>query len=55
MAGTFNAWDNGAAPLADPDGDGVWETRLDVPSGRQAYKFVVNGSDWFTDETAPAF
>ncbi|MBZ0269517.1 hypothetical protein K8I85_15290 [bacterium] len=55
VAGTFNGWDNGKAPLADADGDGVWEGTLDVPAGRQSYKFVVNGSDWFTDETATSF
>lgn len=55
VAGTFNGWDSGKAPMADPDDDGVWEAVLDVPAGRQAYKFVVNGSDWFTDETAPDF
>ena len=55
VAGTFNGWDSGKAPLADPDGDGVWEAVLDVPAGRQAYKFVVNGNDWFTDETATQF
>lgn len=52
VAGTFNGWDSGKAPMTDPDGDGVWETVLDVPAGRQSYKFVVNGNDWFTDETA---
>jgi len=55
VAGTFNGWDSAKAPMADPDGDGVWEVVLDVPAGRQAYKFVVNGNDWFTDETAAGF
>jgi 1,4-alpha-glucan branching enzyme len=55
VAGSFNDWSTGAARLADPDRDGLWEATLDLPSGRHEYKFVVNGGDWHTDETAAEF
>lgn len=55
VAGTFNGWNSVAAPLGDADGDGLWEATLQVPEGTQQYKFVVNGTDWFTDEFATQF
>jgi glycosidase len=55
VAGTFNGWDPKANPLADADQDGIWELALDVAPGRHEYKFVVNGDQWFTDETAADF
>lgn len=55
VAGTFNGWSTSATPMEDRDGDGVFETVFRLPPGRQAYKFVVDGSNWITDETASAF
>ena len=52
VAGTMNGWDAGATPMADKDGDGVWETTLNLDPGRYEYKFVVNGDQWFTDDFA---
>lgn len=52
VAGTFNDWNSTANAMTDADGDGVWTTALDVPAGRQMYKFVVNGTDWHEDRTA---
>ncbi len=54
-AGTFNGWNAAANPLKDDDKDGVWEATLDLEPGRVEYKFVVNGDQWFTDETAADF
>jgi cyclomaltodextrinase / maltogenic alpha-amylase / neopullulanase len=55
VAGSFNGWNATANPLADPDKDGVWEAKLDLPAGKVEYKFVVNGDQWFTDESAADF
>lgn len=51
-AGEFNGWNQGATPLADPDGDGVWEATLRVAAGRYPYKFVVDGN-WIPDPGNP--
>jgi len=55
VAGSFNEWNLAAHPMAGPDADGLWKTRVDIPAGTHQYKFVVNGDQWFTDETAAAF
>ena len=50
VAGSFNNWNNGAHPMSDPDGDGVWEAAVqNLPRGRIQYKFVINGDRWITD------
>ena len=41
VAGSFNGW-NGS-PLADSNGDDVWETTLMIPAGGHTYRFLVNG------------
>jgi arabinogalactan endo-1,4-beta-galactosidase len=41
LAGDFNAWQPQAAPLADPDGDGIWAAPHDLAQGNHSYKFVV--------------
>ncbi len=55
VAGDFNGWNTTANPLTDDNKDGVWEAKLDLPPGKILYKFVVNGSNWFTDESAADF
>ncbi len=55
VAGSFNGWDTGANPLSDADGDGLWSGTFDLAPGRTEYKFVVDGSQWITDETAADF
>jgi glycosidase len=55
VAGSFNGWNATANPLADDDKDGVWEAAFDLPAGRIEYKFVVNGDQWFTDDSAAEF
>lgn len=52
VAGSFNGWDAAASPMADGDGDGIFEATLEIADGSQMYKFVVNGDQWFTDEFA---
>ena len=52
VGGSFNGWNATANMLKDDDKDGVWSAEIELPPGRVEYKFVVNGDQWFTDETA---
>jgi hypothetical protein len=53
VAGTFNQWDRGAAPLVPAPG-GVWSVTLLLPAGEHQYTFVVDGERWVADPAAPA-
>jgi 1,4-alpha-glucan branching enzyme len=55
VAGTFNDWDMNASPLSGPDDAGLWKAVIDLPAGRYQYKFVIDGTDWITDESAAEF
>jgi len=54
VAGTFNQWDQTAAPLVPAGTDGVWTTTLALPVGQHQYAFVVDGRRWVADPAAPA-
>ncbi|HYK83028.1 MAG TPA: isoamylase early set domain-containing protein [Gemmatimonadales bacterium] len=54
VAGTFNHWDDGAAPLMPAGATGVWTTTLALPVGQHQYAFVVDGERWVADPAAPA-
>ena len=47
VAGTFNDWSPDATPL-QRGADGEWKTTLQLPSGHQEFKFVVDGR-WCCD------
>ena len=47
--GTFNGWCGGCAPMADPDGDNVWELAIYLPAGVYEYKFAYD--TWTGQET----
>ncbi len=52
LCGDFNQW----APIADPmkqQADGTWTLQRKLPAGRHAYKFLVDGAQWRTDEANP--
>lgn len=53
VAGTFNGWNNAKDPMSRGD-DGSYVLELDLPAGLHHYKFVVNGTHWLTDPSAPA-
>ena len=42
----FNGWK--AVPMTKDD-DGVWTVKVDLPTGKHAYKFLVDGKDWVMD------
>jgi AMP-activated protein kinase-like protein len=54
VAGTFNQWDQTAAPLVPAGTNGVWTTTLALPVGQHQYAFVVDGRRWIADPAAPA-
>jgi len=39
--------------MEDPDGDGIWERREPLGSGRYQYKFVVDEQNWKEDPNNP--
>ena len=41
-----NGWKAVAMKKGD---DGVWTTKVTLPAGTYAYKFLVNGKDWVFD------
>lgn len=43
LNGTFNNWCGSCTPMADPDGDGVWEVGVNLPPGSHEYKFTTEG------------
>jgi 1,4-alpha-glucan branching enzyme len=50
LVGDFNGWDTAAHPLSDPDGDGIWVTRVRLlPGSEYRYQFHVDGSRWMAD------
>lgn len=53
VVGDWNNWNLAAQPLADPDGDGVWELRIRVePSREYEYQFVIDTDRWMSDPAA---
>src|SRR5213080_4140867 len=54
VAGTFNQWDQNAAPLVPAGTSGIWTTTLAVSVGQHQYAFVVDGERWVADPGAPA-
>jgi 1,4-alpha-glucan branching enzyme len=43
VAGTFNEWNPTTNRLSDDPDSGHFRTTLQVPTGKQEYKFVVDG------------
>ncbi len=52
LAGDFNSWDWAQTPLV-PAGAGVWSVALRLPPGRYTYTFVVDGTRFLADPSAP--
>ena len=51
LVGDFNAWDSGATPLRRQGS--AWTVELNLPPGRHVYAFVVDGTEWVADASAP--
>ncbi|MEJ5169917.1 MAG: alpha-amylase family glycosyl hydrolase, partial [Fimbriimonadales bacterium] len=53
VAGTFNGWSPSANPMVPDERRRIWRLVLELPAGRHAYKFVVDGSRWVVDPANP--
>ena len=53
VVGDFNDWDPRATPLKRLSPE-AWGVMLELPPGRYRYAFVLDGSRWIADPTAPA-
>ncbi len=54
VAGSFNAWNPSATPLAYCDKSGVYTATIGIPCGKHEYKFVVDDI-WQADPANPDF
>jgi hypothetical protein len=52
LVGDFNDWDPRATPLR-PDSDSLWSVVVPLRPGRYRYTFVVDGTQWRRDPSAP--
>lgn len=53
LAGTFNAWDPLAHPMALAPDRQWWELSLELPEGEHLYKFVLGDEEWEPDPDNP--
>ena len=53
VVGDFNGWDPEATPLRRAAGGDAWTAQVPVQRGVHAYAFVIDGSDWAVDPSAP--
>ena len=51
--GEVNGWCGDCQPLEDGDGDGVWETTLELVPGTYQYLYVTNPDGQWTEEVVP--
>lgn len=53
LVGDFNDWDVEAAPMRRAGAPGVWSIAVSLAPGRHVYAFVVDGTKWQVDPSAP--
>lgn len=53
IVGDFNDWDATATPLRQETRAGLWSIVVPLRPGRHQYAFVVDGSHWLADPSAP--
>lgn len=53
LVGDFNGWDANATPLRRAALGDMWTAQVPLPRGLHAYAFVIDGSDWSVDPSAP--
>jgi hypothetical protein len=54
LVGDFNQWDVNAHRLRPAGGNGVWSASVTLTPGRHEYAFVIDGTRWVADPSAPA-
>jgi len=53
LVGDFNEWDLTKTPMTRAGDSGLWTVVLPLSAGRHLYAFVVDGSSWVQDPSAP--
>ena len=53
LVGDFNEWDLAKTPMTRSGESGLWTVVLPLSAGRHLYAFVVDGSSWVQDPSAP--
>ena len=53
LVGDFNDWDAARTPMRRAGSETMWTTVVPLTPGRYRYAFLVDGSRWLTDPTAP--
>ena len=53
LVGDFNEWDLSKTPMTRSEKSGLWTVVLPLSAGRHLYAFVVDGSSWVQDPSAP--
>jgi hypothetical protein len=53
LVGDFNDWDVAKTPMIRSAHGGLWTVTVPLSAGRHVYAFVVDGSSWVADPSAP--
>ena len=53
LVGDFNDWDQSKTPMIRSVHGGLWSVAVPLSAGRHVYSFVVDGSSWSADPSAP--
>ena len=53
LVGDFNDWSAGATPMHPAAGGSIWSVTIPLTTGRYRYAFLVDGSRWLADPSAP--
>jgi hypothetical protein len=53
VVGDFNNWDASATPMAHSGSGDLWVLNVQLPRGVHLYSFVLDGSEWRPDPSAP--
>jgi len=53
LVGDFNDWDVAKTPMIRSGQSGLWTVAVPLAAGRHLYAFVVDGTTWVQDPSAP--
>jgi hypothetical protein len=53
VVGDFNGWNTSANPMREQGADGTWTVFVPLKPGLHVYSFVVDGTHFVADPTAP--
>ncbi|UCG88664.1 MAG: isoamylase early set domain-containing protein [Gemmatimonadota bacterium] len=53
LVGDFNDWAALETPMHRVEGNGVWSVSIPLTTGRYRYAFLVDGTTWLSDPSAP--